>query len=124
MDVRPLVVHVLDPVRGMVVLHPGPRQLAAAPLRLPTGVRLARRRLAQHPAIEFGRDAVVVETGGMLGRLPDRHPIGRQLGKARPEARVDIALQDLGGGEDMGIGIVDAEPVFHAPSSLLRAGSG
>ena len=48
----------------------------------------------------------------------------RQFGEARPEARVDIALQHFGGRVDMGIGIVDAETVFHAALLRSRPGSG
>ena len=62
MDVCPFVVHVLDAVRGLIVLHPRPRHLAAAPLQLAAGEGLARLRLAQHPPVVFGGDAIVVET--------------------------------------------------------------
>jgi hypothetical protein len=49
--------------------------------------------------------------------LPDRKPVRRQLAKARPEVRVYIPLQHLGGRVDVRIGIINAKPVLH--SALL-----
>src|SRR5271170_2284817 len=113
MDVGPLVVHVLDAVLGLIVLHPRPRQLAAAPLRLASSETPARRRLPQHPPVEFPAETVVMATvtAGLT--------ISRQLNQARPKTRVDVPLQHLCGRIDMSIGIVDAQTVFHAatPSS-------
>src|SRR5271163_4316704 len=110
MDVGPLVVHVLDAVLGLIVLHPRPGQLAAAPLRLAAGEGPARRRLPQHPPIEFPAETVVVATvtAGLA--------VGRQLSEARPKARIDVSLQYLRGGIDMSIGIVNPEAVLHADS--------
>src|SRR5271156_1555075 len=115
MDVGPLVVHVLDAVLGLIVLHPRPGVLAAAPIRFSAGESLARRRLPQHPPIEFPAETVVVATvtAGLT--------IGRQLSEARPKTRIDVQLQHLGGRVDMSIGIVNPEAVLHAdsPSSCL-----
>ena len=119
MDVGPFLVHVGDAVGGVVVLHAGARQLAAAPVRLAAAVVGARRRLAENAAVVLRRDAVVVAATGVLGRLPDRHPIGFKLLEAWPKLGIDIALQHLRGGHDMRVGIVDAEPVPHGPSPLL-----
>ncbi len=113
MDVRPLIVHVLDAVFSLVVLHAGPRQFAAAPVRLAAAVVLARRRLAEDAPIVFRIDPIGLAAAGMLGRLPDRDPVGFEFGKPRPKPGVDIPLQNLGGGHDMRVGIVDPEPVPH-----------
>src|SRR5438552_11933693 len=119
MHVGAFFVHVGDAVCGVVVLHAGPRQLAAAPLRLAAATRVLRRRLAEHPAIVLRRDAVIVAAAGMLGRLPDRHAVRREFGEAWPEIRIDIALQNFRRGQDMRVGIVDPEPVPHGPSPCL-----
>src|SRR5271154_2905359 len=110
MDVGPLVVHVLDAVLGLIVLHPRPRQLATAPLRIPSSEIPARRRLPQHPSIEFPAETVVVATvtAGLT--------IGRQLSKTRPKTRVDVPLQHLRCRIDMSIDIVNPEAVLHADS--------
>src|SRR5205807_2351329 len=71
-DVRSLVVHVLDAVFGLVVLHPGPRHLAAHPARLAAGEGLARCALAENPAVVFGADPIVVQALDTADRaLPD-----------------------------------------------------
>src|SRR5690348_15223485 len=118
MGVGPLVVHVLDAVLGLVVLHTGPRHLAAHPFRLAPGEGGAGRALAEHPPVVFRPDAIIVEPFHTADRsLPDRKPVRRQLAKARPEVRVYIPLQHLGGRVDMRVGIINAKPVSH--SALL-----
>ena len=125
MDVGPLVVHVLDPVLGLVVLHPRARHLAAHPSRLAAGEGVARRLLAKHTPIVFRADAVIMGSADTRdGSLPDRQAISLELGEARPKARVDIFVQHLCGRVDMGIGIVHAESVFHiaSPPAALTLG--
>src|SRR5271169_894185 len=114
MDVGPLVVHVLDAVLGLIVLHPRPRQLAAAPLRLAAGEGPARRRLPQHPPVEFPAETIVVAT------LAAGLTVRRQFGEPRPKARIDVSLQNLRGGIDMSIGIVNAQAVLHAAPLLSK----
>src|SRR5437762_4024240 len=101
MNVGPLIVHIGDPVDGVVVLHPGTRQFAAAPVRLAAAVVLARRRLAEDAPVIFRRNAVIVAAAGMLGRLADWDAIRREFGEPRPEIRVDVALENLSSGQDM-----------------------
>ena len=113
MDVGAFVVHVGNPVRRRVVLDARPRLLAAAPVRLAARMGLAGLGLAEDAAVELGRDPVIMLVGGAVLAVPDRYPIGRQLGEPRPEVRVDIALQHLGGGQDMRVGIINAQSVFH-----------
>src|SRR6516225_8244936 len=121
MDIRPLVVHVLDPVLGLVVLYPRPRHLTAHPSRLATGEALARCTLAKHPAVIFRADSIIVQALDASDRpLSDRQAIGLEFGEARPKARVDIALQHLCSRVDMGIGIVHTEAVLHAAFSFVR----
>src|SRR5206468_2480773 len=122
MDIGPLVVHVLDPVFGLIVLHPGARHLAAHPPRLAAGKSLARGFLAENPPVVFRAYAVVMETVDAADRaLPDRETVRFELGEAGAKARIDVALQDLSGRVDVGIGIVDAETVFHAASPRSRS---
>ena len=124
MDIGPLVVHVPDAILGLIVLHSRAGHLAAHPSRLAAGERVARRRLAQHPPVILGPDAVIVEFGNAADRaLPDGKPVGRQFGEARPEIRVDIPFQHLGSGVDVRIGIINAEPVSHAASPRFGATS-
>src|ERR1700757_1602906 len=117
MDVRPLVIHVLDPVFGLIVLHPGPRHFTAHPSRLTTGEGLARRLFAEYPAVVFRADAIVVEAGYPANRpFSDGEAVRLQLAQTWPKAWIDITLQDLCGRVDMGVGVVHAEAVFHAAS--------
>ena len=93
MDIRPFVIHVLDAVLGLIVLHARPRHLAAHPFCLTAGEGLARRGLAENPPVVFRTDAIVVETGHTSDRpFSDGEAVGLQFGETRPEARIDIAL--------------------------------
>src|SRR5215469_10658058 len=122
MDVRPLVIHVLDAVLGLVVLHAGARHLAAHPPRLAAGEGFARRLFTEDPAVIFGPDPVVVEAADAGNRtLTYRQAIGLKLGEPRPKARVDIAFEHLRRRVDMSVGIVHAKPVLHACFSLFGA---
>ena len=117
MHVGPLVVHVRDSVRGIVVLNARTRQLAAAPSGLAPAVSLARQCLAQHATISLRGDAVAVQAvAGMLGRNADRRPVGCEFGKPRAERGIDAPLQHLRRRQHMRVGIVDAESVLHAPA--------
>jgi hypothetical protein len=116
MHIRPLVVHVLDAVGGVGVLHPGARHLAAAPARLAAGEGLARHRLAEHAAIEFPAEAVGVQTVASV------MAIRGQLSEPRPKARVEIALEDLCGRTDMRVGIINAKAVSHGGSPRCVCG--
>ena len=110
MHVRPFIVHVQDTVGGLRVLHSRARHLAAAPARLAAGEGLARRRLAEHAAIEFPAKAVGMQTvAGIMA-------IGRQLGEPRSKARVEIALEHLCGRTDMRVGVINAKAVSHGGS--------
>ncbi len=104
MDIRPFVIHVLDPVFGLIVLHPGPRHLTTHPSRLATGEGLAGRLFAEYPAVVFRADAIVVEAGHAADRpFADGEAVGLQFGEARPKAWVDIALQDFCSRVDVGV---------------------
>ncbi len=124
MDIGPFVVHVRDPVAGLIVLDAGTRHLGSHPPCVTAGERLARRLLAEHPAIELGPDPVIVQLAVAFDRLADRQAIGRQFRQARAKAGVDIALQHLGGRVDVGIGIIDAIAVPHPSLSSIRALAG
>jgi hypothetical protein len=80
MDVSALIVHVPDPVRGQIVLHPRSRHLAAAPIRLAAAVGFARRCLTEDAPVEFGGDSVIVEIRFAVFAAPERHPVRRELG--------------------------------------------
>src|SRR3989442_12554379 len=101
MDVGFLVIHVLDAVFGLVVLHPRPGHLAAHPFGLPAGKGFARRRLAEDAPVILYADAVVVQIARAFDRAPDRLTIRRQFRKAGAKRRVDVALQHLRGRVDM-----------------------
>jgi hypothetical protein len=59
-----------------------------------------------------------VAAGRAAGRSSaDRHPVRRELLKARAKTRIDIFVDDLGGGLDMGIGVIDPESILHHASS-------
>src|SRR5205807_5341286 len=60
MDVRPLVVHVLDAVLGLIILHPRPGVLAAPPLRVAAGKAFAGCGLPEYPPVVFSAETVVV----------------------------------------------------------------
>ena len=59
-DVGAFVVHVQDAVLCLVVLGARSRSLAAHPLGVPPGERLARRRLAKYSPVIFDPGAIVV----------------------------------------------------------------
>jgi hypothetical protein len=75
---------------------------------------LARRGLAEDPLI--GDLAVPVDmaagrSAGCAGS--DRLAILRQFGKARPEAGIDVGVEDFRRRLNVGVGIEYAQPVFH-----------
>jgi hypothetical protein len=43
----------------------------------------------------------------------------RQFSEVEPKPRVDIALQRLGGWADVGVGVIDVEPVLRDRSPFL-----
>ncbi|HEU4354993.1 MAG TPA: glycosyltransferase [Actinomycetota bacterium] len=112
------------------VFHPdGPR--AEGDYVLAVATLEPRKNLAR--AVDAAREAGVelrvvgargwggVEVDGWVGEVPDAELAARrQLWKPRAEARIDVALQDLGRGVDVRIGIPRAQAVSHAvllPSS-------
>src|SRR2546426_8668899 len=111
MRVGPLVVHVLDAVLGLVVLHPRSRLLRPPPVGAPPGERLVGARLAENTPVELRADAVLVGVGG-ASDLAGCVSVRRQLGQARPKARIDVPLQNFRGGVDVRIGV----PSTQAPS--------
>src|SRR5215471_3231003 len=51
--------------------------------------RVARLLLAEHPAVVFGADAVIMGSADTGDRtLPDRQAVRLELGEARPKARI------------------------------------
>src|SRR5262249_41675162 len=102
---------------GLVVLNAGPRHPRPHPARLASAECVARRLFAEHAAIVLGAYAVIVQIAVAFDRLPDRQPIGCQLGQACAKAGIDIALDHLAGGIDMGVGIENADPVPHPRST-------
>ncbi len=119
MRVGPLVVHVLNAGLGLVVLHPGARHLAAHPMGIAPGMGLARRRLAEDPAIGDLAEAVDVAAGGAAGIVrSDRHAVCGQVGETAAEPRIDVFFEHLGRRFDMGIGVVYAQPILHHSPSL------
>src|SRR5260370_41523153 len=98
MNICPFIIHVLDAVLGPIVLNTRPRHLASPPARLPAGEALSRRGLAEDPPVELGADAVIVEAVGSA------RAVRRQFGQPRPKTGIDVALQNLGGGGDVGNG--------------------
>src|SRR5213593_1774444 len=89
MRVGPLVVHVLDAVLGLVVLHPRSRLLRPPPVRASPGERLVGARLAEDTPVELRADAVLMGAGGASDQA-GRVSVRRQLGQARSEARIDV----------------------------------
>ena len=118
MDVGAFIVHVLDAVLRLVVLDAGPRPLAAHPLRIPAGEAFARRLLAEDPAIVFGAGAIGVHLAST------RPAVRRQFRQPRAKVRIDILVQDLSGGIDVSVGIIDPEAVFHRFSPWLASWPG
>src|SRR6516162_10493045 len=83
MDVRSFVIHVLDAVLGLIVLHAWPRHLAAHPSRFAPREGLARGGLTEDPPIVFCSNPIIVGPLHTADRsLPDSKPVGYQLGKA------------------------------------------
>ena len=117
-DVGALVVHVLDAVRGLIVLHADPRLPAAPPSGAPAGERLVGTGLAEDAPVELGVHAVLMEIGRAADLLSG-DPVGSEVGQPWPEARVDVPLQDFGGGVDVSIGVPRAKTGPHGV--LLRA---
>src|SRR6202023_1447538 len=90
--------------------------------RLATGKGLARRLLAEYPAVVFRADPIVVEAGHTADRpFSDGEAVGLQFVEARPKAWGDIAFQDFCRPVDVGLPIIPAEAAFHAVSLLGRA---
>src|SRR3989441_3772958 len=120
MRVGPLVVHVLDAVLGLVVLHPRSRLLRPPPVRASPGERLMGARLAEDTPVELRADAVLMGAGG-ASDLAGSVSVRRQLGQARPEARIDVPVQDFCGRVHVRIGVPRLQSGPHA--LLLRSAS-
>src|SRR5205809_1097447 len=82
---------------GLEVLHSCSRLLRPSPVGASPGERLVRARLAEDTTVELGPDAVLMGARGTAD-LAGGVAVLRQLGQARPEARIDIPLQHFRGG--------------------------
>src|SRR2546425_10387434 len=112
MRVGPLVVHVLDAVLGLVVLRPRSGLRRPPPVGAPSGERLVGARLAEDTPVELGANAVLMGVGG-ASDLAGSVSVRRQLGQARPKARIDVPLQNFRGGVDVRIGVPSTQAVSH-----------
>src|SRR5712691_8552865 len=99
MPVGAFDIHVMDAVQRIVVLDAGTGAQPAAPYPAVarTGLRLG---LAQGALVDLLVEAVDVALAAALLARADRGLVGRQLGKARPESRIDIFVEHLGTGVD------------------------
>ena len=113
MRICPLVVHVLDPVLGLVILHAHPRLLRPHPVGAAAGERVVRAGRPEHAAIELRGDPVLIGVGRASDHLARGDAVGRQLGEARPKVRIDVPIQDVRGGIDVRIGVPGAQAVSH-----------
>ena len=118
MDVGAFIVHVHDAVLSLVVLRARARSLAAHPPRVPAGKAFARRLLAEDPPVVLGAGAIRVH-------LASTRPAVRcQFRQPRAKVRIDILVQDLGGGIDVSVGVIDPEAIFHRFSPWLASWPG
>ena len=115
MNVRALVVHVLDAILGAVVLDPDPRLLGASPVRASTREGFVRTGFPEHTAVGLRIDAVLMGVGCTADLTRDG-PVGRQLGQAPPKVRIDVPVQDLRTRIDVRVGIVRSQT---GPHTLL-----
>ena len=119
MDVGPLIVHVHDAVLGLIVLCARPRSLAAHPPRVPAGKAFAWRLLAKDPTVG------VLGAGAVRVHLASARPaVGCQFRQPRAKVRIDILVQDFGGGIDVSVGVIDPEAIFHCFSPWLASWPG
>ncbi len=121
MPVGALDIHVVQAVLGVVVLDAGAGAQPAAPH--PAVARAGLRlRFAQRALIDLFVEAVDRALAAALLARADRDLVAGQLREARSEARIDIAVEHLGAGVDVGVDIVDAKAVFHrlSPPSNAR----
>ena len=113
MDVRALVVHVLDPVVGPIILHPGTGKLGAAPGTTSASEGGVQTRLAENATVEASMHTVLMALRS-VSRLASGNTVGSQLRQSRPEAGIDIPFQDFCDRHDMGIDVVHLESVPHS----------
>ncbi len=113
MPVGALDIHVVEAVVGAIVLHAGARAQPAAPLPSVARARSARR-LAERALIGLMVEAVDGTLAAARVAPPDRCLVRRQFRQPRAEAGIDIFVEHLGAGIDVGVDIVDAESAFHA----------
>ena len=116
MPVGALDIHVVYPVRGIVVLHAGGGAQPAAP-DAAVARTLARLCFAERALIDLLVEAVERAGAAAFFARLDRYLEGRQLRQARAEGRIDIFVEHLGAGVDVGVDIVDAKAVLHAGCS-------
>ena len=113
LGIGPLVVHVLDAVLGLVVLHADPRLLRTHPVGGSAGERRVGAGVAEEAPVELRADADLMSVGSASDHLPCRHSMGRQLGEPRTKARIDVPLQNFRGGVHVRIGVERAPTVSH-----------
>ena len=123
MGVDAFVIHIGDAVGGLVVLGARSRHLGAAPSRLTPAEAVARRLLAEHAAVEFGADAILVHLRLLPGRLPARQTVGCKFRQARTKAGIDIPVQHFGARVDVSVGIMARNPFLILPSCSVAPGS-
>ena len=75
MGVRPFVVHVPDPVLGLIVLHSDPWFLGPHPVGPAAGERVVRLGRPQNAPVELGGDAKLVSTGSASHHLAGSGPM-------------------------------------------------
>jgi len=78
---------------------------------------LVRAGLTKDAPVELRGHAELMGAGSTANHLASGDAMGRQIGQARPEARIDVPLQDFRGRVDVCISVECARAVSHG---LLR----
>jgi len=125
-DIGAFLVHVLDAVFSLIVLHPGTGVLGAPPGAASAGEGRMRTGLTEDTAVEALLHAVAMALLCALGRPASGHAVGSEFWQPRPKIGIHVLFQDFSQGHDMRIGIADLKPVSHTappylPSARIRA---
>src|SRR5438477_8131193 len=112
MHFRALGIHIHYSIVGTVIDDTRARPPLAAP-HTPVAGAGPRLRFAQRALVELLVEAIGIAGAAIGAARLDRDAIRREIVEPLSEARIDIALQHIGAGVDMRVGIVDTEPVPH-----------
>src|SRR5579864_5686799 len=122
MHVRAFLVHVEDAVIRAVIDNAKTRPPFAAPDAAIAGAG-AHFRLAQSALVETLLETVGGSLAAVDGARLHLRPIRRQVIEPYAKGGVDVFLQHVGAGVDMGVGVVDTKSVAHRSPPWCRTAS-